>query len=261
MSFKLDGGFGDHLKVYAAFALRFLSSPSIKNSSPRFNWTFTDNIIPNDTLAQRNDTRSSLRKILRSLEACDSVNSDMITLSLDNHSYYMPYQCLYANRKLILDRLIDVDTIPRKLEVSKNDIVISFRLGMGENEVVPYAFSDQGNQLPFDYYIKSLDMITRMNDISRTIFICSDNYQHDKIKMLKSKYPNAVSLEGFNTLEQFRIILDSSYFISSNSSFSIMASIFMNDDSTICYPSSGKHLELHDIPINEPRIIRVPEYE
>ena len=120
--------------------------------------------------------------------------------------------------------------------VTPEDIVISVRLGGGITEHNSFAFSDSPGSLriPFEYYQKAIPLFGKYN----RLLICCDNYDSDYLKQFN--YPNTIFLTNFDTVQQFKLILESKRFISSNSSFSIIASIMT--DSITTFPIINNHI-------------------
>jgi len=65
--------------------------------------------------------------------------------------------------------------------------------------------------------------------------VCSDNYTDPYIDRVLQNVVSkkVIKLEDHNTLEQFNIIVNSRYFISSNSTFSIVATLFQDPETTV----------------------------
>ncbi len=227
----LDGGFGNHLLLYLTAKLISLKlNKKLKLST---------NIINNDNLIQRNDTRTSLiqSNMIKNIEIFNKDEIIFETYELEKVLRqneiigYFSYNTIKNNINFIKNNLINLNfNVIKKLELDENHIVISLRLGMGENEVSSNIFSGI-LQLPIKYYTDILDEYSNY-----TIYICSDNYTHKNIEILKLKYSNIILLNNYNTLEQYKIILNSKIFISSNSSFSLSSILFMKSNSKIYLP-------------------------
>jgi hypothetical protein len=94
---------------------------------------------------------------------------------------------------------------------------------MGEAEVCnPSPFSNI-LKLPLQYYKDAINILDKKYS---KIYICSDNYSDDYINEIITNYDNVILLNNYNTYDQFCILVNTPVMISSNSSFSIVASLF-----------------------------------
>jgi hypothetical protein len=309
---KLNGGFGDQLKIYLAAS--FIAEKTAKKLVLISNEVIGDNDI------KRQDTRSSLLKITN-IQGLQMVNNiifddyDYCSVAGDEYNKATLYSNYTSTSTYILRRqshpyipvwdwpwfLINTQTneikncfsIKNNIEfelacndtsenivhqfcsvdhlnwyvqnlnllkefvkfdnlsypsldndfpcVCSEDIVISVRLGGSITEQNSFCFSDNEGSLriPFEYYKKAIDFFGNY----KRILICSDNYDSDYITQF-NLYPNIIFLKNFNTLEQFKVILDCKRFVSSNSSFSIMGSIF--SDSITTFPKVNNHTVRQD---------------
>lgn len=305
---KLNGGFGDQLKIYLAAC--FIAQKKGKKL------VLISNEVINDNDLKRQDTRSSLLKIanIQGLQMIDNITFDdyeYCYVAGDEYNKQTLYSNVLFNSRYILKRqsqqhipvwnwpwfLINTQTneiqncfsIKNNIEfqlacnntfenivhqfcsidylnwyvqnlnslkefvkfdnlsypplhddfpsVYPEDIVISVRLGGSITEQNSFCFSDKEGSLriPFEYYKKAIEFFGNY----KRLLICSDNYESDYMDQF-NLYPNIIFLKNFNTLEQFKVILESKRFISSNSSFSIMASIF--SDSITTFPKIHNHI-------------------
>ena len=242
---NLHGGFGNHLME---FSLASILAEKYNNKIK-----IIDNRIENDKLFQRNDTRTTIHKIVNKNYICDN-NPYKQLIRINSISKY--YE-IFNNFNLYNDYIIDiihiknldfymnnVNILKKYLHIKSdtiylNSIVISLRLGMGANEVVQPSPYEKELRLPFIYYEKSIKYLIDNYDSITQLIILSDNYSDNYINnflKLNHKF-NVILCNDKNTIEQFNIITQSSYFISSNSSFSIFASILNTNAIKIIMPS------------------------
>jgi hypothetical protein len=159
--------------------------------------------------------------------------------NIDNLDFYVK-QLPIIKDYLNFNNIIYPDLDETNPFVTPEDIVISVRVGGGITEHNSFAFSDSPGSLriPFEYYQKAIPLFGKYN----RLLICSDNYESDYLKQFN--YPNIIFLTNFDTLQQFKLILDSKRVIASNSSFSIMASII--SDSITTFPVINNHTVRED---------------
>ena len=229
---NLQGGFGNHLLCYL---LGCIVSNKFKVSI-RLN----SNNIFNDTLIQRKDTRETIFKVenpnyialhspnnnnkfnVDSFEQYiailnkDVLDSDVYIniIGADSLSFYIPYLDILKKYLII------------KNVKNENSIVISLRLGMGPNEIVSPSPFENELRLPFEYYKKAIEYFLTINPNINNLIICSDNFTDDfvcKFKIYNNL--NLVLCSDKNTLEQFEYIVNADYFISSNSTFSLLGAL------------------------------------
>jgi ADP-heptose:LPS heptosyltransferase len=136
----------------------------------------------------------------------------------------------YKENINIIKKYIKINTVN-----IKNAIVLSLRLGMGENEISNPSPFESDLRLPFEYYKNAIQFFLNNNFID-TLMICSDNYSDDYLNHFK-EYTNLniVLCNELNTLEQFELIVNADYFISSNSTFSLIGAT-LNTNGIITMP-------------------------
>jgi hypothetical protein len=208
------------------------------------------NFIQNDHIQQRYDTRSAIFKIL---------NYEYITNNKDNYNTYtinntdeyiylinnninleLNYKInilhindinFIKNNIYIIEKYLNFENLKNDISIEfDNSIIISLRLGMGEAEIInPSPFAG-GLRLPYEYYRNTINSLIESNKNIKTLVICSDNYNDLYINNFNEfTQLNVILCKNKNTIEQFGIIKDSKYFISSNSSFSLVAALFNKD--------------------------------
>jgi hypothetical protein len=251
---NLKGGFGNHLMCF--------SLATILAEKYNIKIKLIDNCIKNDELYQRNDTRITLNKIVNQNYICNNEPNNSLIIINDPSKYNQVLNNLNINNDYIIDiihiksfsiYINNVNIIKKFLHVKSdknylNSIVVSLRLGMGVNEVAQPSPFEKELRLPFIYYEKSIKYLMDNYDSITQLIILSDNYSNNYINNFfnfNSKL-NIILCNDKNTYEQFNIITQSSYFISSNSSFSIFGSILNTDaikiimpffiDSGCCFP-------------------------
>lgn len=233
---SLHGGFGNHmLNTFLCIILHHYSKKHIHLIS---------NKLSDDINIQRNDTRTAIYKLINSsILSNDICNNNKINIDTPdiyynifkeiknnintqlNYNIYINIRNLnniefYYNHIDIIHKYISIDT--PSIDIS-NSIVISLRLGMGEAEFVNPSPYETELRLPFKYY---KDIIDKLDKQYNNIYICSDNYTDKYINNFIDTFNNVILLNNFNTYEQFCILVNAPIFISSNSTFSIMASLF-----------------------------------
>lgn len=236
---NLQGGFGNHmLCTFLAVILHHYSKKKIK---------IVSNEISGDSNEQRNDTRTAIHKLFDSSILTTHSNCTH-TLQINTpESYHNVYKSIKDNNNLYNDYNIHInlihisdmefyynhiDIIKKYVHINKpnidmaDSVVLSLRLGMGATEVAnpsPYA---NHLKLPLNYYKDILDKI----DTKSNIYVCSDNYTDKYITDLANNYKNVILLNEYKTYEQFCILCSAPIFISSNSTFSIIATLFNNNE-------------------------------
>lgn len=247
MQVRLDGGFANHLRFYITGALIACHK--------QVDLTITHNIIPNDPLPQRNDTRRSLLHggIMKNgwKNKCIHLDENLNPFLRGTQvTTFFTDAILYKYRDFIRDNIINLDfCVDKRIELKNTDVVLSLRTGIGQNEVAPNVFTNIIT-IPVTYYTDILDANT-----FTTIYICADNFNSNHVRELMSRYNNIHLLDTFNTLEQFRVLLSTPCLISSNSTFPMSAGIFSTHAIRIFYPrfkNSGciypiyHNLDIHD---------------
>jgi hypothetical protein len=232
----LHGGFGNHmLNTFLGIILHHYTKKPI---------TLCSNEIVNDTNFQRNDTRTAIYKIVNpSVFNGDTTCFNTIIIKTSSE-YYNIYNVIkenpdnYKNTNIHIDIILvddmgfycnNIDIIRQYVTIESpqvdlsDSIVLSLRLGMGEAEVSnPSPFSNI-LKLPLQYYIDSINTLDKKYS---KIYICSDNYSDNYITEIITNYDNVILLNNYNTYDQFCILVNTPVMISSNSSFSIVASLF-----------------------------------
>jgi hypothetical protein len=245
----LQGGFGNHLSC-VALGIILANKYNIK-----IHMVHNGNGINNFS----KDTRNTIFKIVNV-----SIIANYSNNTLNNNTYINTsqdyYNALYnynSSSNYIINcigieeiniYIENITTIKNHLIINhnfnydyENTITISLRLGCYGEVCFPSPFSDEeSTRLPFDYFIQGIKQILNKNENINTLLICCDNFEDDFVK--KFEYLNNqginVILNKKNTYDQFCDILNSKYFITSLSSFSLFAVIFSNNN---CYVPYFKH--------------------
>ena len=247
------GGFGNHMLVYMLGCI-------LGNKMNKSVVVIT-NSITNDKLNQRNDTRTAILKIIIKNPTYTNSNNSIVVNDpkhyfkiLDDYNSYFDkdihLKLIHAENMAFYANNINI-ILPYINDLSINDdfsktLTISFRLGMGRSEESPQIFS-QIHRLKEQYYIDSIKYMFENYDIDK-IIVCSDNYVDKYIdRVLNGVNCEIVKLENYDTISQFKIIVNSNYFISSNSTFSIVATLFQNPDTTISiFPQYKSSNSIHN---------------
>lgn len=251
----LKGGFGNHLLNYGiACVLSHKYDVKIKIIS---------NAIKNDKLEQRNDTRTAINKILNYHYITKDNYQNNNTVNINTEKKY--YESLkkinvkknykmsiigtnlnfYTKHRDILKKYIKLNYDCKYK--NPNSILISLRLGMGDNEVAGNStpFKDV-LRLPFCYYKNSIDYLLKKNNNIEKIIICSDNFTEKYLDNFYTEYNflDIIKYNDKNTLEQFNFLINADYLISSNSTFSLLACVF-NTNGLVITPDFKDHNNLN----------------
>jgi len=271
---NLKGGFGNHLFIYMLGVIL-----ADKNNMKIH---IIGNNIANDNLNQRDDTRTTIFKIINESYIDTLINSantfDIDTVEkyhtcvntvLDKNTCYH-INIIHINDIMWFDKHLDVISkyiIPLKVNCQSNCIMISLRLGMGENELAQPSPFESVLRLPFDYYRQSINYFINKNKEIDTLVILSDNYTDPYLLNFQEfKDLNMVYMKDSNTLEQFKYIVSSQNFISSNSSFSLLGCLFNIDgisiipsfnDSNAVYPGITNVSYSKTLNIDRDNIIKI----
>jgi len=244
---EVQGGFGNHLM--AVWLGCILANKNNMKLSIR------GNAIHNDSNIQRNDTRTTIFKLVNpsyleipigtrmhsiwSAEdylhclSCDldkQSNYIVKLIHINNMSFFLPY--IPILKKYITPDIYNIE------DDTSNSIVLSLRLGMGAAEVAQPSPYEGGFRLPFKYYYDSISKCLEMNPSINKIFILSDNYTNnyiDNFEIFKDKL-QIIYCNTKNTYEQFKYIINATYFINSNSTFSLVSSI-LNETGAVFVPN------------------------
>jgi len=244
---EMQGGFGNHLM---AFWLGCILAN--KNN---MNISIKGNAILNDSNIQRNDTRTTIYKLVDPTTLKPAIGSRVQNISsaeeylkylsinldkdieyiiklihINNMSFFLPYISIL--KKYITSDIYNID-----YDIS-NSIVISLRLGMGAAEVAQPSPYEGELRIPFKYYHDSIIKCLEMNPSINKMIILSDNYTDKYIQhfdIFKDKF-QLIYCNNNSTYEQFKYIVNADYFINSNSTFSLVSSI-LNEKGAIFIPS------------------------
>jgi hypothetical protein len=233
---NLKGGFGNHLLCY------FLSCILAEKINTKI--YINSNAIENDSLSQRKDTRETIYKVVNTQYISTNfiannniieINSveeylNILNRNLDNYLLNTNFivniigvhsLSFYTNYLDIIKKYIILNNYK-----NQNSIVISLRLGMGQNEIAQPSPFEKELRLPFKYYKKAIEYFMLINKNIDKLIICSDNFKDDFICNFKIyNNLNIIFCSDKNTLEQFEYIINADYFISSNSTFSLLGSM------------------------------------
>jgi hypothetical protein len=258
---NLQGGFGNHMMTYmlaCILAVKFNMQIELNSNS-----------IANDKLYQRYDTRNTIFSVVNNDFICKTGNIKT-KLSVNSVSEYLhllkrEYICENITLRIIhiddmsffkknIHNIIHFFNFPAlstdlsRLVTNDKTIVLSLRLGMGENEESPNVFQ-KDLRLPFTYYKKAIYNVLEKHEIDN-IIICSDNFKDNYLENLNEFRDYNIIYLNSNTLEQFLVIINAKFFISSNSSFSIIASLF-NESGNIYFPKFKKSNSMYPGSINQ----------
>ena len=244
---EMQGGFGNHLM---AFWLGCILAN--KNN---MNISIKGNAILNDSNIQRNDTRTTIYKLVDPTKLKSAIGSRAQNISsaedylhclscdLDKHSNYVVKLIHINNMSFflpyipILKKYITSDIYKLEDDLS-NSIVLSLRLGMGAAEVAQPSPYEGELRIPFKYYHDCISKCLEMKPTINKIFILADNYTDTYINqfdIFKGKL-QLIYCNAKNTWEQCKYIVNSHYFINSNSSFSLVSSI-LNETGVVFIPN------------------------
>lgn len=241
----LKGGFGNHLMTYFLACILadkykdfdfILNIQSINNSKELDTQTTIYKIIKNINLINNSD--KNYKNII------NIINPECY-LNIYNNYYdkYDKYDKYIINLIHINDMdfyLKNINVIKKyltfnKIENNNNSIVLSLRLGLCKNEVVVPSPYENVLRLPFEYYKKSIEYFREKNNSIDNLIICCDDFNNEFLENFKKNIEGVnITLYNKNTLEQFELLINAKNFISSNSSFSLLAILF--NDYNIIYP-------------------------
>lgn len=244
---ELQGGFGNHLMAFWLGCI--LANKNDMNLSIR------GNAIHNDSIIQRNDTRTTIFTLLNPIYLGTPLGTRMhsictvedylhyLSCDLDKHSNYIVKLIHINNMSFflpyiqILKKYIIPDIYTLEDDLS-NSIVLSLRLGMGAAEVAQPSPYEGELRIPFKYYHDCISKCLEMKPTINKIFILADNYTDTYINqfdIFKGKL-QLIYCNAKNTWEQCKYIVNSHYFINSNSSFSLVSSI-LNETGVVFIPN------------------------
>jgi hypothetical protein len=273
---NLQGGFGNHLFCYflgCIMAEKFKNKIYIKG-----------NTIANDQFKQRKDTRETIYKIINPIYISQTNNS--IAKNIIHINTIEQYNNILNNSHDLNEIIININIVSvpipfyvKNIDIIKkyviinnikntNTIVVSLRLGMGANEVVQPSPFEKDLRLPFTYYIKAINYFLEKNMCIDKLLICSDNYNDNYLKNFNEYYKhlNIIFCDDKNTLEQFEYIVNADYFVSSNSSFSLVGAVLnttgictipnFNESDTI-YPCETNKIYSEFYNVNSDNCIKI----
>ena len=242
---NLKGGFGNHLMTY------FLACILMDKYEIRDIYLELDDVNKNSF--QSIDTQESIFKIIKNVndksneKSCELIEINDIetyfnilnnNIKFDKSKNYkiniihVRDMDFYLNNINIINKYLNFNYY----ETNEKMIVLSLRLGMGKNEVVKPSPFEGELRLPFDYYKKAIKFFKNINKNINKLIICSDNFEDEYINNFYNEF-NDIEIELYkkNTLEQFECIINSKFYISSNSSFSLLGALLNKNNSTIPY--------------------------
>lgn len=238
---KLSGGFGNNLLNYGlACVLSNKYNLKIKIIS---------NAIINDNLKQRNDTRTTINKVINYNYITQEINNNITVVVSEEQQFYNLLKDLDKSKNYLLSIIgTNLKFYTQNIDILKqytnfnyslsfpNTIIVSLRLGMGLNEVAGHSSPFKHDlRLPFSYYKNSIDYFLNQNEYINKIIICSDNFEDNYLQNFYNTYNkfDIVEYSEKNTLEQFNVLINADYYISSNSTFSLLACVFNSKGSVI----------------------------
>jgi hypothetical protein len=271
---NLQGGFGNHLFIY------MLGVILADKNNMKIN--IIGNNITNDNLNQRADTRTTIFKIINKsyidnvINLSNTFNIDTVekyhtcvNMVLDKNTCYH-INIIHLNDMMWFNTHLDIIfkyIMPLKVNCPSNTIVISLRLGMGPNEVAQPSPFESVLRLPFDYYRQSINYFINKNKEIDRLVILADNYTDPYLMNFQEfKDLNTVYMKDTNTLEQFKCIVSSQNFISSNSSFSLVGCLFNKtgvviipsfNDSNAVYPGISNSCYSKILNIDRDNVIKI----
>ena len=247
---NIQGGFGNHLlcvTLGVILAEKFDTKIYIYNKNG-------DGI--NDF---SKDTRNTIFKVINNKILTNNINNNNNRYVINNSNQY--YDILNNNYSPKLNYVINtihigdlniykenIDIINNNLLLNKqldyefeNTITVSIRLGVLGEVVFPSPFQcENSSRLPFAYFDSGINTIKKNNPNINTILICCDNFDDEFIKQFEiyKKSGFNVIFNKKDTYHQFCDIVNSKYFITSLSTFSLYA-ILLNKNN--CYVPFFKH--------------------
>jgi len=258
---NLQGGFGNHLLCY------FLGCIMAEKSNNKI--YIKGNTIANDVLKQRKDTRETIYKIINpayishtNIESKTNIINintmekyyNILNNSLDLEDYTININIIGADTLSFYVKNIDI--IKKYIIINNiknpNTVVVSLRLGMGANEVAQPSPFEKDLRLPFKYYIKAINYFLEKNMSIDKLVICSDNYTDSYLKNFNEYYKdlNIIFCDDKNTLEQFEYIVSADYFVSSNSTFSLLGAL-LNETGLTSIPNFNESDAVYPCEINK----------
>lgn len=247
---KLQGGFGNHLLnvLLGIIYYEHLNMPIYLEG----------NHIRNDVLHLRNDTRTTIYKVINPTIVTSHIEHSPNTIVINSFSSYLAIlenihsyklyniyiNIIGADKMSFYTKYIDIIKkyiiIPPVSEFPlKNKIIVSLRLGMGAHEVSKPSPYESDLRLPFIYYKTVIDSLIKDNT---EIYICSDNFTDTYITRFLTEYSGRIYLmSDKDTLFQAGLIAYGDHVISSNSTFALVVGM-LNSTGIIYVPefkSSG----------------------
>jgi len=246
---NLQGGFGNHLlcvSLAMILANKYKTKIRINGNGNGIN------VFSKDT---RNTIFKFINKNIIANEN-ENYNHKNITINnkneyygaLNNYNYNFNYiiNCVHVDELNIYKDNIDI--INNNILINKtfdydyeNTITISLRLGCKGEAVYPSPFQNEESvRLPFNYYKIAINNIIQQNININTILICCDNFEDEFIKQFEiyKKSDFNIIFNKKDTYHQFCDIINSKYFITSLSSFSLWGVLLNNNN---CYVPCFNH--------------------
>lgn len=242
---ELQGGFGNHLLTY------FLGCILAHKYDMKL--SLISNEIPNDTLDQRSDTRTTIFKVANKQFITPFINrgitidtismyKSLLSYGLDKYSNYT-ITFITDSLSFYTSHINNISTylIPDIFHVEEDtstSIIVSLRLGMGAAEVAQPSPFEKELRLPFTYYRDAILQCLKLYPTKKTLIILSDNYSSPYIEQFQEfkDLLKIIQYSNKNTYEQFKCIINAHFFISSNSSFSLVGSL-LNTKGTVMIPN------------------------
>jgi hypothetical protein len=259
---NLQGGFGNHLLCVGLgiiLANKYNSKIKINGNGNGIN-NFS------------NDTRNTIFKIINHRIIADNnqyLSNNYIYIN-NKDDYYNAFHNYDSNYNYIINCIHiedlniykeNIDIINDNIFINKtfdydydNTITISLRLGCYGEVVYPSPFSDEESvRLPIEYFIQGINQILKKNKNINTLLICCDNFEDEFVK--KFEYLNKEKINVIfnkkNTYDQFCDIINSKYFITSLSSFSLFGVLLNNNNCYVPYFNNNSTIKKNIGPHDE----------
>ena len=255
---KLAGGFGNHLLCVSLGII-------LANK-----WNTKIKIIGNGEGINdfSKDTRNTIFKIINKdilIEDNKKISRRKRVIIINKENYYNIFNNFNINHDYIISCIhIDDMNIYRQnihiintyLIINKffdydydNTITVSIRLGREGEGVYPSPFQDEeAYRLPFEYYKDGINEIMKKKDNITTILICCDNFDDKFIKQFEIFENNITTViyNKKNTYYQFCDIINSKYFISSLSTFSLWGVLLNTNNRYVPFYKNSSNIVKYD---------------
>ena len=217
---KPNGGFGNRL-----FQYNFIIQASFQLNFDYFIYPNTDIFKLNFRLSNNNNT--IFRKLMtKSRDVPNTINIRSTSSLLKNiKKISQSYNHVRIPSGLLGEHFFDISTLPpktifqirRNRKIDEKYIALHFR----GNDMIKH---DIDAILDLDYYVKAVEFISKHNELP--IVLVTDDQNLITYNFLKNYYKNRlINYASFDFFDDFCVLKDSDYLISSPSTFSIWAGI------------------------------------